>query len=90
MADPRLTTFDLADRLATSRRHIRHLIYGRQIPCVKAADLERFDAGKFIGWADSQGTSVHATGPSPETKLESGAAHHVDITASRADIHGHP
>ena len=50
---PQLISPDqLAERLGTSRRHLRSLVDERRIPVVKVGWLLRFDAEEITAWLD--------------------------------------
>jgi excisionase family DNA binding protein len=39
-----------ADRLATSERHVRELVYRKELPYFKVGRLVRFDADELDAW----------------------------------------
>lgn len=43
-----------ADRLATSERHVRELIYRRDLPYIKVGRLVRIDTADLDAWLASQ------------------------------------
>lgn len=43
-----------AERLATSERHVRELIYKRQLPYVKVGPLVRIDSDELDAWLESR------------------------------------
>lgn len=43
-----------ADKLATTERHVRELIYRREIPYLKVGRLVRFDTDELAEWIDAQ------------------------------------
>jgi len=43
-----------ADKLATTERHVRELIYRREIPYLKVGHLVRFDTDELADWIDAQ------------------------------------
>jgi len=43
-----------ADKFATTERHIRELIYRREIPYLKVGHLVRFDPDELAEWIDAQ------------------------------------
>jgi len=54
MNAPLLTIADAAERLATSERHLRGLIYRREICFVKVGHLVRFDPNELERWIDDR------------------------------------
>ena len=49
-----LTISDAAKRLSTSERHLRELIYRRQIPFLRVGRLIRFDSSDLDTWVESR------------------------------------
>ncbi len=43
-----------ADRLGTTERHVRDLVFRRRIPDVKVGQLVRFDVDELDAWLDAQ------------------------------------
>jgi len=48
-----LTVNETAEYLGTTERHVRELIYKRQIPYIKIGRLVRFDRGELQQWLDA-------------------------------------
>ena len=53
MTAPLLDTHEAAEYLGTSWRHIRSLVYRRQIPYVKVGALVRFKVAELDRWIDA-------------------------------------
>ena len=49
-----LTISDAAKRLTTSERHLRDLIYRRQIPFLRVGRLIRFDSSDLEEWIEDR------------------------------------
>ena len=55
----RITDVDgAAEYLHTTVRHVRELVYKRQIPFTKVGRLVRFDLDQIDAWLDTHSTAV--------------------------------
>ena len=54
MAEALIDIATLADRLGTSVRHIRRLVFEKRIPYIKCGGLVRFDPADINRWIDEQ------------------------------------
>ncbi len=54
-----LTISDAAKRLTTSERHVRELIYRRQIPFLRVGRLIRFDSSDLEDWIADRKVSAN-------------------------------
>ena len=55
---PLLSIPELCNRLGATERHIRSLVFKRQIPYLKVGKLVRFDPDAIDGWLDDHSSSV--------------------------------
>lgn len=62
-----------AERLGTSERHVRELIYRREIPYTKVGRLVRLDLDELDAWVDAH--RVPAASAPPVTAHERRSAH---------------
>jgi excisionase family DNA binding protein len=56
---------ELAQQLATSRRHVRRLVEERRIPYLKIGHYVRFDPEDIETWLDGQRVSMHCEEEEP-------------------------